>query len=213
MPQEASLSSCLPIHFSAPSPFVQFFFSISISPLTPPRTLLISVMCCSFVVVVQSLDHVQLFCDPMNCRPPGSVHGISQARILQWVAISFSSESSSPRDRSHICCISGEFFTNEPVQFQSYSHSFTHLQHLFSMMFTVFIYGSFMFHSSYNNIKVFLQVLLQHYPNFLLLPPSREITLSSSSTSSPAHQTSMFVVLLLLSSNGNCVLSQEPVAP
>ena len=33
-------------------------------------------------------------CDPMDCSPPGSsVHGISQARILEWVAISFSRES------------------------------------------------------------------------------------------------------------------------
>ena len=33
------------------------------------------------------------FCDPMDCSPPGSsVHGIFQARILEWVAISFSSD-------------------------------------------------------------------------------------------------------------------------
>ena len=31
------------------------------------------------------------FCDPMDCSPPGiSVHGIFQARILEWVAIPFS---------------------------------------------------------------------------------------------------------------------------
>ena len=35
------------------------------------------------------------FCDPMDCSPPGSsVHGIFQARILEWVAISFSRGSS-----------------------------------------------------------------------------------------------------------------------
>ena len=34
---------------------------------------------------------VCVLCDPMDCNPPGSsVHGISQARILEWVAISFS---------------------------------------------------------------------------------------------------------------------------
>ena len=34
-------------------------------------------------------------CDPMSCSPPGSsVHGIAQARILEWVAIPFSRESS-----------------------------------------------------------------------------------------------------------------------
>ena len=43
-------------------------------------------------------------CDPMDCSLPGaSVHGISQARILEWVAVSFSRGSSRPRDRT---CIS-----------------------------------------------------------------------------------------------------------
>ena len=38
-------------------------------------------------------------CDPMDCSPPGSsLHGILQARVLEWVAISFSRESSQPRD-------------------------------------------------------------------------------------------------------------------
>ena len=38
-------------------------------------------------------------CDPMDCSPPGScVHGILQARILEWVAVSSSRGSSPPRD-------------------------------------------------------------------------------------------------------------------
>ena len=42
----------------------------------------------------------------MDCSPPGSsVHEISQARILEWVAISFSKGSSQPRGRTHISCI------------------------------------------------------------------------------------------------------------
>ena len=42
-------------------------------------------------------------CDPMDCSLPGSsVHGIFQARILEWIAISFSRGSSSPRDGTHI---------------------------------------------------------------------------------------------------------------
>ena len=49
------------------------------------------------------------------CSPPGSsVHGISQARILEWVAISFSRESSWSRDRTHVSCIAGRFYTTEP---------------------------------------------------------------------------------------------------
>ena len=44
-----------------------------------------------FNAVVQSLNCVWVFCNPMGCSLPGSsVHGISQARILEWVAISFS---------------------------------------------------------------------------------------------------------------------------
>ena len=40
-------------------------------------------------------------CDPMDCSLPGSsLHGILQARVLEWVAISFSRGSSQPRDRT-----------------------------------------------------------------------------------------------------------------
>jgi len=38
----------------------------------------------------------------MNYNPPTPVHGISQAGLLEWVAISFSRESSQPRDRIHV---------------------------------------------------------------------------------------------------------------
>ena len=45
-------------------------------------------------------------CDTMDCSLPGSsVHGISQARILEWIAISFSRGSSQPRNRTHLSCI------------------------------------------------------------------------------------------------------------
>ena len=48
-------------------------------------------------------------CDPMDCRPPGSsVHGILQARTSEWVAISFSTGSSWPRDWTRVSCI-GKF--------------------------------------------------------------------------------------------------------
>ena len=48
----------------------------------------------------------------MDCSPPGSsVHGILQARILEWVTIPFSRDSSQPRDQTHVSCIAGRFFT------------------------------------------------------------------------------------------------------
>ena len=49
---------------------------------------------------------VQLFCDPIDYGLPGpSVHGISEARILEWVAISLSRGSSRRRDQTHISYI------------------------------------------------------------------------------------------------------------
>ena len=42
-------------------------------------------------------------CDPMDCRPPGSsVRGISQARMLEWVALPFSRGSSQPKDQAQV---------------------------------------------------------------------------------------------------------------
>ena len=52
-------------------------------------------------------------CNPMDYSPPGSpVHGISQARMLEWVAIPFCRGSSWPRYQIQVFCIAGRFFTN-----------------------------------------------------------------------------------------------------
>ena len=52
-------------------------------------------------------------CDPTDYSLPGSsVHGIFQARILEWVAISFSRKSSQPRNQACISCTACEFFTH-----------------------------------------------------------------------------------------------------
>ena len=54
-------------------------------------------------VHAQSLQSCPTLCDPMDCSPRGSsVHGILQARILEWIAISFSRGSSWPRDGTRI---------------------------------------------------------------------------------------------------------------
>ena len=56
--------------------------------------------CCLFAKTCMTL------CNPMNYSMPGSsVHGIFQARILEWVAISLSRGSSLPRDGIHIFCL------------------------------------------------------------------------------------------------------------
>ena len=50
--------------------------------------------------------------DCMDCSPlVSSVHGILQARILEWVAAPFSRRSSQPRDETWVSCITGRFFT------------------------------------------------------------------------------------------------------
>ena len=52
--------------------------------------------------------------NPMNCSPPGSsVYWIFQARMLEWVAISYSMRSFRPRDWTHISCIDRWLFTTE----------------------------------------------------------------------------------------------------
>ena len=54
-------------------------------------------------------------CDPKDCSPPGSsVHGIVQARILEWFAIPFSRGSSWPRDQTWVFYNAGRFLTTEP---------------------------------------------------------------------------------------------------
>ena len=70
-------------------------------------------------VKVKSPSHVWL-CYPTDCSLPGSsVHGILQARILEWVAISFSRVSSQSRDQTWVSHIGGRCFnlwaTREPL--------------------------------------------------------------------------------------------------
>ena len=63
-------------------------------------------ICVCVLAHVCVLSHVWL-CDPMDSSPPGSsVHGILQARILEWVVIPSSRGSSWPRDETWISCTS-----------------------------------------------------------------------------------------------------------
>ena len=69
-----------------------------------------------FLIVAVQLPHC-VFCNPMDCSPPGIfVHGISQAGILEWVAISFSRGSSqpSPGIEPMSPAMAGGFFIIEP---------------------------------------------------------------------------------------------------
>ena len=80
---------------------ILLFFFQSFSPaFLDPKSDKYLICCCLITQWCLTL------CDPMVYRLPGSsVHGILQARILEWVVISFSRGSSWPRDRTHISCI------------------------------------------------------------------------------------------------------------
>ena len=73
-----------------------------------PQTQWLKTMCVFVCVCVCTRSVVLTLYDPMDGSPPGpSVHGISQARIQEWIAISFSRGSSSPRDQtlsSYVSC-------------------------------------------------------------------------------------------------------------
>ena len=74
--------------------------------------------CYWFIIIIIILINVYLvtqscltLCEPIDCSPPGfSVHGILQARILEWIAISFSRGFSQPRGRTQVSHIAGRCF-------------------------------------------------------------------------------------------------------
>ena len=79
------------------------------STLKWPTTICTCNYMCQWSEIAQSC---LTLCDPMDCSLPGSsVHGIFQAMVLEWVAISFSRGSSRPRDRTQVFRIAGRRFT------------------------------------------------------------------------------------------------------
>ena len=89
-------------------------------PLEPPGESHIPHFIPIQMVVGKSIEHAiwcvsqscPTLCNLMGCSPPGtSVHGILQARILEWVAIPFSGGSSQPRNWTQVSCIAGRFLT------------------------------------------------------------------------------------------------------
>ena len=77
--------------------------------------LLIHLPCIPLDVVCVLSQSCPILGKPMDCSPPGSsVHVISQARILEWVATFYSKESSWPRGLTYISCIDRRFFTTVP---------------------------------------------------------------------------------------------------
>ena len=72
-----------------------------------------AIIICVCVCVAQSCSTL---CDPMDCSPPGSsVHGIPQARILEWVAILFSRGSSQCRGQTQVSHMGADALPSEPL--------------------------------------------------------------------------------------------------
>ena len=78
------------------------------------QVLSLSVLYASWPLMCAQMQSYLTLCDPKDSSSPGSsVHGISQARILEWVAISSSRGSSQTRDQTRVSCsscIAGGFF-------------------------------------------------------------------------------------------------------
>ena len=109
-PQVCSLHLCL--YFSLANRFISRIFP---DPIHMQYWVLIYGICFPLSDLLFSCSHVQLFCKPMDCSPPGSsVHEISQARTLEWVAIPFSRGSSQRRNQTSVSCTAGGFSTAEP---------------------------------------------------------------------------------------------------
>ena len=102
-------------------------------------------------------------CDPMDY----TVHGILQARILEWIAFPFSRSSPQPRDRTHVSCIAGKFFTSWAIT------SWTNLKLIF--------YGLLNIKKNFKNeywkyyYKAYMLLFLKH---FLLLHSRVALSLS-----------------------------------
>ena len=91
------------------------FFTRKTKLLSYLGKVLISMALILFTIGVLVSQSCPTLCNPMNHSPPGSsVHGILQARILEWVAISLSRGSARPRNRNWVSCIAVNSLPSEP---------------------------------------------------------------------------------------------------
>ena len=126
--------------------------------------------------VVYSLSHVRLLCVSMDWGLPCSpIRGIFQARILEWVAISFSRVSSQPRDWTHVSCISRSFLFHWAIR-EARSPTSPHCPSLTSFTLTSLIHWNyFAFHVTWGlhfcpktffNIILYLKLAKKNTKNF-----------------------------------------------
>ena len=117
-------------------------------------------MCAKHSVCV-SAQLCPTFCDPMDCSPPGSsVHGIFQARILEWVSISFSRGFSWPRDQTCVSCVScieGSFTSWDTREAT---------KHSIAILFYCLLSHSVFSNADCNSLKLFHIPLIDYNPQF-----------------------------------------------
>ena len=104
-------SLCLVFSFSLCFLILLTWITPIVKPLTlkPMSLALLSVLGLGLGLVAQSCPTL---CSSTDCSPQGSsVHGILQARILEWVAVPFFRGSSQPRGQTQVSHIAGRFFT------------------------------------------------------------------------------------------------------
>ena len=138
--------------------FNKIYWDIVHIPLfSPSKSAIFSYVLCSVTQLCPTL------CDSLDCSPPASsVHGTFQAGILKWVAIFSSKGSSQPRDRtcvSCVSCITGGFFTAEPLE--KPHHLFIYLSPiLWIHNFFVYLLRLALFYNYYPPVTSFLLIFL-----------------------------------------------------
>ena len=114
-PARARLCQFL-VHLSYVLFLMQIHFFPYFLPFPPGDNILSthSLLCCCLLIVCVGCSVISDSWWPHGLHsPPGSsVHGLLQVRTLEWVAYSFSRESSQPRDQTWVSCIAGRFFTS-----------------------------------------------------------------------------------------------------
>ena len=113
-------------------------------------------------------------CNPKDWSPPDfSVHGISQTRILEWVALSFSRGSSQPRDYTLVSCASctvGRFLMTEPPGKLDFTYIYLYIYTLLTSIRQFFSLHTrcppclISWHACAMLISIYLPLLLHIYP-------------------------------------------------
>ena len=124
-----SLISSLRLIYIDTSPDLEDRFLATGQPEKSPTVCQVCVCVC--VCVRAHVCWCLTLCNPMDCSLLiSSVLGISQARTLKWVAISFSRGSSQLRDWTWVCCIAGGFLTTMPLSVYFYQSIYLNVNNL-----------------------------------------------------------------------------------